>query len=283
MKYLIVLLTSTLSTAKVTFQSLVAKKERCNAADSLFINMLMFFAASLLFCPYLFSISAATWPFAIAYAISNVVFQMVYTCALSRGNVSVAVMFANFGMLVPIALSGILYDEIPSVTRLIGIILTLIAFVFTWKQGADQKRGYRLLVILAMLANGCSLSIQKLFAASGTEGSIFSFVSASYMLSALLCAVLYCAMRTTGRKRNFAAGPRVLLASSGAGISLALFLALNTYAAKVVDGSFLYPAHSGCTILLATLSGIVIFRDKLSKRQAVACALGGISIVLMNF
>ena len=68
-----------------------------------------------------------------------------------------------------------------------------------------------------------------------------------------------------------------------AGAALACYLALNTYAARVIDGSFHYPAHSGGAILLSTLAGVLLFRDKLSRRQIAACTLGLVAIVLMNF
>ena len=191
MKYLLVLLTSSLSTAKVTFQSQLAKKESRSVADNIFFNTLIFFAASLLFLPYLFSASLKIWAYAAVYAFCNVLFQIVYSVALSRGNVSVAVMFANFGMLVPVAFSVALFGDTPSVFRIVGICLIMVALVFTLKKGGISQKGYRWLVLFCMLANGCGLTVQKLFALSGEGGSIFSFVSAGYLLSALMCAVSY--------------------------------------------------------------------------------------------
>lgn len=57
----------------------------------------------------------------------------------------------------------------------------------------------------------------------------------------------------------------------------------NTYAAGIIDGSFLYPAHAGGAILLSTLAGIIFFRDKLTKRQMLSFVLGIVAIVLMNW
>ena len=46
---------------------------------------------------------------------------------------------------------------------------------------------------------------------------------------------------------------------------------------------FHYPAHSGGAILLSALAGVLIFHDKLSRRQIAVCVLGLLAIVLMNF
>lgn len=283
MKYLLVLLTSTLSIAKVTFQGSVAKKEGNTIQNSIFFSMLMFLSAALLFCPYLVQVSSTVWIYAAVYALCNVSFQIVYISALSRGNVSVAVMFANFGMVVPIAVSFAMFGDTPSPIRTLGILLTGAAFIFTLKQGAQSKRGYRFLVILAFLANGCSLSVQKLFGKACPGENIFSFVSASYMISAVLCAVICGVMALRVQKESRMSYKKVIPAALGAGVSLGLFLAINTYAGRVSDGSFHYPAHSGSAMLLSALVGFLVFREKPTKRQIIAYILGIVAIVLMNF
>ena len=282
MKYLIVLATATLSTVKVSSQSLLAKRERLLPKDSVFFTMLIFFFAAMLFSPYLFFAGTTVWLYAIAYAVCNSVFQICYICALSRGNVSLAVMFANFGMILPIGVSVLLYGDRPSLLRIVGICLVVCVFLLNIKEGKDRKRGYFALVVVAMLANGAGLSVQKLFSYFD-GGNVLSFVSASYLLCSLLCAAVYFTMITKSGEQVHAFDKRTVFASLASGVSLALFLAINTYAAGIIDGSFHYPAHSGSSILLATVSGIVFFKDKLTLRQWVAFAVGTAAIILMNF
>jgi len=268
---------------KVSFQSLLAKRGTLTANDNVFLNMLIFLAAALLFSPYLFAASAVVWLYAAAYALCNVVFQIAYTCALSRGNVSTTVMFANFGMVMPIAVSCLAYGDSPSTLRMIGICLIACVFILNTQQDRSRKRGYFIFVIVAMLANGAGLSVQKLFVYFDNGDRVLQFVSASYLLGALLCGMVCFLPPSGGKKRTVLFDRRTLFAALGAGISLALFLALNTYAAGIIDGSFHYPAHSGCAILLSTLSGVLLFKDRLSQQQWVACILGGMGIILMNF
>lgn len=283
MKYLLVLLTSSLSATKVTLQGRLAKRMH-SVADGAFFNALIFLVAALLFSPSLLAASKLTWTYAAIYAVCNVVFQTVYAGALSRGNVSLAVMFANFGMLVPTAVSFAVWGDNPSLLRIIGIALIMVAFIFTLKQGGEHKKGYFPLVIVAMLANGCGLTIQKIYATHSGEPSLLSFVAASYMLSAILSAsVCFVLSKTSASRVDWRLGSRQILCCVGAGAALALFLGVNMYAGKVVDGSFHYPTHSLCTMLLAILSSIVIFREKISVRQGIACGIGVTAILLMNF
>ena len=282
MKYLLVLTTASLATMKVSFQGAFAKKGVRSSADGIFFNMLIFAASALLFLPYLFKASGAVLLCGAIYAVCNVSFQLTYTRALAAGNVSVAVMFANFGMLVPILLSCILYGDRPSGLRIAGIALTAMAFLVTVKRGNGKgERRYLVFALLAMLLNGASLSVQKIVGAQGIGG--LSFVAASYLACTVLSGCMYAACALRGNRKSFKITRRPILAAIGAGCSLALYLAVNTYAAGKIDGSFHYPAHSGGSILLSTLVGVVLFKDKLSKRQIAACVLGLAAIVLMNF
>ena len=284
MKYLIVFGTASLATLKMSCQSAFAKKGVHTAADGVFFNMLIFLSAALLFLPYLFSAKPIVFLYGMAYSVCNVSFQLFYMRALSAGNVSVAVMFANFGMLVPIALSCVLYGDRPSALRIVGILLTALAFLVTVKRGAGKsERAYLAFALLSMLMNGASLSVQKLYGKAGIGGGSFSFVAVSYLCCALLSAAVYAVLALHGQKKTFRVTKFPIFAAMGAGAALACYLALNTYAARVIDGSFHYPAHSGGAILLSTLAGVLLFRDKLSRRQIAACTLGLVAIVLMNF
>ena len=191
-------------------------------------------------------------------------------------------MFANFGMFVPILVSCVLYDDRPSALRIIGIGLTVVSFIVTVKRGSGKKeKRYLLFAFLAMLLNGLSLSVQKLAGKQGIGG--LSFVAASYLCCALLSLGVYSVLALRGHRKTFAVTARPLVCALGAGCALAIYLAVNTYAAGVIDGSFHYPAHSGGSILLSTLVGVLLFKDKLSRRQIIACTLGILAIVLMNF
>ena len=284
LKYLLVLTTATLAATKVSLQSLVAKGKSPSTSDRIFYTMLMFFAASLLFLPYIFTATATVWLYAAIYAVCNGLFQILYISSLSRGNVSLTVMLANFGVIIPIGVSCLFYGESPSVLRIVGICLIFLVFVLNVKGGTGAKRGYYPLVIAAMITNGISTTVQKVFSRTGGGEGIFSFVSAGYLLAALFCCAIFLLISRRGRVcERMTVTKRAIFASIGAGIALSVFLVVNVYAAGVIDGSFQYPAHAGGSILLSTLAGVLFFKDRLGARQTVACLIGLVAIVFMNF
>ena len=140
-----------------------------------------------------------------------------------------------------------------------------------------------LFCILAMFANGAVTVMQKVFGASEYSDRNFSFVSASYMIAAVLAVIVYLILAKRGHKKTFKLGKLPIFSALAAGVSLALFLALNTYAASTIDGTFLFPAHSGGSIILSTISGLLFFHDKLTVRQTLSLVLGTTAIILMNF
>lgn len=283
MQYLIVLGICVLSTMKMSFQSLFAKKGVKTTADSVFFISMIFAASSLVFLPYVIYINLEILAYAALFALCSVVFQLVYTRALSEGNVSFAVMFANFAMIGPIIVSCVVYGEKPSVLRIIGIALTACAFLVTVKpEGKTTKRSL-LFCFLAMLANSSVGITQKIFSSSEYSDKNFTFSSVAYLISAVLAIGVYFVLAARGNRKTFKIGKLPIIAAIGAGVSLGVYLALNTYATATIDGTFLFPAHAGGSIIFSTFTGLIFFRDKLTVRQIIALILGTSAIVLMNF
>ena len=179
MNYLIILGICLLSTMKVSFQSVFAKKGVKTISDSVFFIGMIFLFSSLAFLPEIAKANLAIWGYAALFAIFSMAFQLFYTVALSEGNVSLCVMFVNFGMLVPIAISCIAYGERPSALRIVGIVLTVIAFIVTVKPDGKTTKKALVFSICAMLANGAASGVQKVFGSTEHSSKNFTYVAAA--------------------------------------------------------------------------------------------------------
>lgn len=283
MNYLIILGICLLSTMKVSFQSVFAKKGVKTISDSVFFIGMIFLFSSLAFIPKITEANLTIWIYAALFGAFSVAFQLIYTLALSEGNVSLAVMFANFGMLVPIAISCFVYGEKPSALRITGIALTALAFIVTVKPGGKTTKKAFLLCVGAMLTNGAGSGVQKFFSATEHSSKNFTYVAAAYLIAAGLAAACYAVLLFKGKPKTFRLTRRPVLSALAAGVSLGVYLALNTYATATIEGTFLFPAHAGGSIIFSTVAGLLFFKDKLTLRQVIALCLGTVSIVLMNF
>ena len=286
MDFLIILLLCSLATLKVTLQSRFGKKSLKSDSDNLLFNAIVFLTAAVLFCTDIPKASFQTWCFALAFAILTVIFQLFYTKALTVGNVSLTVMVVNLSMLFPSLISVIFYNESLTLTRIIGIVLTILSFMLTVNFKVNEKisRHWIIFTAAAAIANGVIGITQKIFGSSDFSGEKKAFVACSYAIAFLVAIALYFCMRSREKgpqntKRNIG---KTYMFAVAVGSILAVFQWLNTYAVSVMDGSFLFPIYSGGSIILSTLVGILFFKDKLTKRQKISITLGTVAVVIMN-
>ena len=84
-------------------------------------------------------------------------------------------------------------------------------------------------------------------------------------------------------QKTFKLGKRAIFTVLAIGVVLASFQAINTYAISKIDGTFLFPAYYGGCIVLSTITGCLLFKDKLSSRQKLSLLIGTIAVIIMSF
>ena len=255
-----------------------------NTTDALVFNIFVFIVSAMLFLPKIFGCSTAVWVYGVFGGIFAVAYQLLYTKALSIGNVSLTAMISNFSMVLNVLMSYIFFDEPISAMRLFGISLTVTSFIICngggEKGGVDRK--WLILAVLAMFSTSAGSIVQKMLGESPYRNENQAFISCLYLVSALIGGLIYPVLRKS-EKLNLKIGFGMIKYAVAVGVSLALYQWVYTYGLANIEGTFLFPSLSGGTIILTTLSGILIFKDKFTHRQIVGVIIGIISLVLMNF
>jgi drug/metabolite transporter (DMT)-like permease len=285
MDFLVIATLCSLATAKVSLQSHFSKKNLITSSDALFFNALIFLTSSILFLSNIPGTSVQIWLYSFSFALFTVTFQLSYTKALSIGNVSLTVMLVNLSMLFPVTVSAVVYQEPLSLTRLLGILLTVISFVFCIELKSKKSISLRwfLFSSLAMLSNGGIAITQKAFGSSSFHAEKKAFVACSYLLAFFITLIFYGVGRLKKETTTVLKKVPCYLFAISIGVTLAIFQLLNTYAISTIDGTFLFPTYSGGSIILSTLVGIFFFKDKLSLRQVYSILIGVFAVILMNF
>jgi drug/metabolite transporter (DMT)-like permease len=287
MEYFLLLTLSALATAKVSVQSSASRRILKDHKDVVFFNAGVFMVVAALFLFKVIGCSASVWLFATAFAFLTVAFQLFYTEALSVGNVSLTVMTVNLSMIIPVLVSYFCYNEKLSIYRIIGIILTITTIVcVAEKNGSKINKKWLILTVLASLSNGTTGVTQKIFNTSVYAVEREAFISSSYILAFGLTLIIYfvvCLSNKKKEEKTTKINPRVFIYIALVGGILAGFQWLNNYALTIIDGTFFFPVYSGGSIILSSLVGVMIFKDKLTKKQLFGIILGVVSIVLMNF
>ncbi len=284
MDYILILLLSILGTAKMSFQSAFSKKTVRNSTDALCFNIFVFMTVSVLFLPRVFGCSSAVWLYAFLSGVFAVAYQLFYTKALSIGNVSITVLIANFGMVINVLISYLFFDESISFIRVVAIVMTVISFIICSdvKKKENSEIKWLIFAVLAMISNSLAAISQKIFGESPYFNENQAYISCLYMVSLVIGVIIYTIVNKK-EKKTFKVDFKMLKYAFAVGVSLALYQMVFTYGLAHIDGTFLFPAQTGGIIILSTLAGVLIFKDRFTKRQIFGVIIGLVSLVLMNY
>jgi len=280
---LLIILLCLLATGKVTVQGFFAKKSVKTLSDGVFFNGMVFLCAALIFLPSAFSASWQTILFGGIFGTLTVVFQATYIKAMSAGKASMAVMIVNLSMVIPILVSVLFYGEPFPVTHIIGVCLTIAAVVISTRtRGGEQKGNTWLwLSLIASFLSGMLSVTQKVYT-KVTEAQSLAFTAWTYIIAFLLSAIVYLTMKAGGQPKTF----RLNLKAAGSALATGAFLGVvmyfMTYAIATVNGAILFPSYYGGCLVMSTLSGLLILKEKLKPNQIVGISVGVIAIILLN-
>ena len=287
-----------LASTKATLQSFVCKKHVRNSQDSILYNS-MFFLFVALFLSATLNImmpNAEIILWALMLAIGSVLFQVFYSMALSEGPVSITILIINFAVVVPTFASAVVFNDEIYYSQLLGIVCLLISFPLSVKEGGEgQKKANKkwlILTILTLVFDSLAMTMQKMFSITESFKTYDSrasntFLVFIYAFGAVIALGIYLCKRLFGNKaygankHTFKFGWSILLFAIAMGLDLAIYQKFYMTANIKFDG-FFFPTFMGIQAISMTTIGIILFGDKLNKRQWVGVLFGIGAVVLLN-
>ena len=192
-----------------------------------------------------------------------------------KNGVVLSSLFMKLGLLVPFAVSILFFGEMPTWLQVAGFCLAVAAIVvFNLKKESDDSRFGVGLLLLLLLSGGVDAAI-KTFEELGPAALSDHFLCLSFSVAFVLCMALVLAKRER-------LDAKALLFGAVIGIA-------NFFSSKFVLGALtqisavvLFPTYSVATMLVVTLSGILFFKERLSKRQWIAFGAVIVALVMLN-
>lgn len=204
---------------------------------------------------------------------------VVYGYSIRTSGAVLASVFTRLGVLVPIALSVAFFGERPSWLQGAGILLAVAAAVAMngLPKGEEARARGRLFLplLLTLLFNGCSDSMSKIFAQVGRREEDGLFVFFIFFFAGLFTLVLLLRQRKGLARRDLLLGALVGVPNFCA--SRLLLAALTRLPAFVV-----YPCYSVGAILVISLCSVLLFHERLSRRQWGAVGMILAAVALLN-
>lgn len=289
MVYLLIPLLSLFSSTKAIVQGRFAKEYTKTTLGAILFNGAVFLVCILWTSPSLFrGGDAFFFLMAFLYGLSSFFFQFFYLQSFRLGSLPITVLIVSTALIMPVGFSAIVYDEPFGVKEIAGLVLILASFVLnaqtsSSEENAEKKKlSFRWIVFVALtfLFNGSGSIIQKIYTENVAEPETFTFVSYAYLFAAAisLIAFLLFGKKAQGEERF---GKKAMLAALGVGSALCAFQVVNMYATAKIDATVLLPAYNGGIAVFVTTASLLIFKEKLTKRQITSAALSLAATILL--
>lgn len=194
---------------------------------------------------------------------------------IKKNGVVLSTIFQKLGLLVQLFISIVFFREKPEVIQIIGIVLCLAAVIFINFEKEQTAINFKLGLILILIASGLCDGMSKVHEELGNATLSEHFLFYTFTVALLLCVILIIMQKE-----------KVGLPELGFGILLGvpnfcscrfLLKALNDVAAVIA-----FPTFSVATVVLVTLSGLLVFKEKLSKKQWISMGMILVALILLN-
>lgn len=277
-------------------RSIFSKKMACMAPrPGLFFRnqALLFLSAGLLLLagnPDAFAaVSPVTVGYSVIYGLLLIASQWMYTFAMKLGLTSVCSLIYSFGFIFP-TISGVLFwNETFTGSDLLGVILVLAVILLTFRGDAEgvesgKKTQFLLAILTAMTASGGLGILQKVQQSTeeaATETSAFLILAFALAFTASGSVYLFRRSRAaeTGDRKTVIVG---MLWPVFAGLCFGGANLLNTVLAGRMKSAVFFPLLNILTILLCTVCGILLFREKLTVKTVIGLILGMVAVVVLS-
>ena len=194
---------------------------------------------------------------------------------IKRNGVVLPATFMKLGVLVPTLMAITVFGEQPTLAQLAGIAAALLAIVLIQFEKGHGKAANAAGLVVLLFTGGMADGMSKVYEVLGQPALENHFLMYTFFSALVLCTLLALFKKQSVSWKDVGFG--LLIGIPNYFTSLFLLKSLAFIPAIVA-----YPAYSVGTIVLVTLAGWALFREKLSRRQIAALVIILGALVLLN-
>ena len=233
-------------------------------------------------CILLFGIIAISGGFSLFTVALGLLFGVVTALSnyykmqsLSCGPMHITLLITTSSMISP-TLSGVFFGESFSVYKLI-LVFVLIFFIYLSlekKNSTEINKKWLIFCALAFVLQGSIGVLQKIHQSSEHKDEIGGF-----LFVAFICSIVYSHFRA---KKGFKAlnfNRKLFIFAPICGLCTFLMNFLNLRLSGLLPSQIFFPVVNGSAIILSSVMSVIIFKEKLTKRQIVGLCGGILSLI----
>ncbi|MEY8869741.1 EamA family transporter [Meridianimaribacter flavus] len=209
---------------------------------------------------------------------------IVMAITVQKNGVSVASVASKMSVVIPVIFGIYVYNESTGLQKLIGILLALAA-VYLASIKAGSKINFKknlLFPILLFLGSGViDTSIKYLETTYVPENGIPIFSATIFGCAALIGVLTLIAKLFKG---EFKFQPKSLLGGITLGVInySSIYFLLKALDHETFESSTLFTVNNVGIVMLSTLTGLILFGEKLSAKNWIGIVLAIVSIILVT-
>lgn len=276
----------------------VTKKYFTNKVGSSYAYVFLFNAVSGIVATAFFLIlngfsgfSAYSVWMGLLFGLITVVQSVFFMLAFQTGPMSFTVVMVNFSTVITAILGAFLWEEDIKLLQVVGVALSVVSFVLAVEKKGDEKRAtwiWLLYCVIAMLTTSGIGLMQKIHQTSAYKHELDGFLLVAFAFLSLVSIAGAFLFKKKDKvvffEKKEDSNPWLLLAVMLiTGLFVAVPNKLNAYLAGVIDAVVFFPLVNGGNLILSTLSALIIFKEKLTKKQWFGVAFGIASFACLCF
>lgn len=223
--------------------------------------------------------------------IFSLVGAMCFLGALSCGPLSLTLLIFSMYVVVPPVLAMIFLGETATVCQMIAIFIIVLVLILSNYNKDDLgnrfSKKWWLLGIGSIVGTGVTNYIAKLHQTVLPGQEVREYAIVSYVTGILIAFIfsrifvrrdMVKHQETYRFTLQYFLIPAIVIAITQGGANLC-----NLYNASRLPAIILYPVTQLATLMLSTIYGVVVLKEKLSRCMVICLMLGAVAIILMNF
>lgn len=228
--------------------------------------------------------SPPAYAFGAAYGIIMCAFLFTKTCSLSEGPVSLTTLIGSCAFVIA-TWFGVIYANEPPINTVqyIGMILLIISLILCInpkKSGEKLTFKWFAYAFAFFVAGGFLGIINKMFGKSDVSAELNAMMLTASAVTAILFAIVGFLFNKATGKPTPAIQKGVWIYVIVCGIASCLYQRLNIMLAKEILSIIFFPVSNGSMVLLSTVMGRVIFKEKLRPIQIFGIFVGLFAIII---
>lgn len=200
-------------------------------------------------------------------------------------NIAVASVANKMSVVMPVIVAFVLYGDNVTLLKVLAIILALASVFLTTKsdnKGAAKNKSLMILPVLVFFGSGIIDTLvnyaNKRLIHTPKEDALFT--GFGFYIAGCI-GIIWLGYMFIFRKEKFV--PKSIIAGIILGIPnfFSIYFILKALSSNVLESSQLYPMANVFIVILSSLAGVILFKEKLSKINAVGILLSVVSIALI--